>query len=227
MQIPLPGFSFSPVPENYSDMISYGVDSAPYTVTFRREETGIRVEAYKSGELGVFASVDTSPGEIKRFLYRDAAKIFKLLLQIRTEQIPRVKSGTLSVRGITVPYTIDYNYRRKTNSVCYYRSGRLEIQARADATPDDVQKTAEEHAEWIYTQVLLYDPKLRRSDAEDWVQIGTERIPYHIQFSARARRMTIKVNPMKPLLVVAPLDADSTVVRSFVEKNTGWIAEKL
>jgi len=227
MQIPLPGFSFPPVPDGFTDMISYGADSAPYTVTFRREEPGIRVEAYKSRELGVFAPVDTSPDEVRRFLHRDAAKIFKLLLQIRTEQIPRVASGTLSVRGITVPYTVDYNHRRKTNSVCYYRSGRLEVQAKAHATPDDVQKTAEEHAEWIYTQVLLYDPKFRRSDTEESVLIGTERIPYHIQYSARAKRMTIKVNPMKPVIVVAPLDADSPVVRGFVESNTGWIAEKL
>ncbi|MFH0968528.1 MAG: SprT family zinc-dependent metalloprotease [Methanobacteriota archaeon] len=227
MQIPLPGFSFPPDPDGYSDIISYGDDTAPYTVIYRQEETGIRVEVSKSGELMVFASTNTSPDEIRRFLYRDATKIFKLLLQIRIEQISRVTSGILLVRGISVPYSVDYNHRRKTNSVCYYRSGRLVVQARADATPDDVQKTAEEHAEWIYSQILQFDPKFQRSDTEGSVQIGTERIPYHIQYSPRARHMTIKVNPMKPVIVVAPLDADSTVVRNFVETNTTWIAEKL
>jgi predicted metal-dependent hydrolase len=227
MQIPLPGFSFGPVPDGFTEKISYGSDSALYIVIFRREESGVRVEVSPSGELVVFSSADISPDEVRRIMRRDAAKIFKLLLQIRIAQIPKIESGTFTVRGITVPYTVDYNHRRKTNSVCYYRKGLLEVQARSDATPDDVQKVIQEHAEWIYAQVFLYDPKLRRTDTEDSLLIGTDRIPYLIHYSARARRITIKVNPMKPLIIVAPLDADHTLVRGFVENNVGWIAEKL
>lgn len=148
------------------------------------------------------------------------------LMENKIKEIKIPVSGELTVNGITIPYTVAYNAKRKNNTVCYYREGRLEIQVKPSTTSEEIARLIIEHEEWIFRQILTYDSRYRKQDEADLIFIGNEKIPVRITYSTRAKRMTIKVHPLKPVTVVAPYNTESERVREFLHSNRTWIAKQ-
>ena len=227
MQTALPGFSLPPLPEEFSGTITYRGKSHLYLVTWTYERKKPVFELLPDGNATVTAPSDMSVSEVQRYVENEYKKIFPGLAADRTEKAPLITSGVFHIRGISIPYTVDYHYRRRTSTVCYFPEGRLVVQARADATPDELTETLEKHKEWIYLQVIRGDPQYRRGEEGGSLLLGEEQVPYRITYSSRAKRMTLKVSLMNPVTVVVPFETDSESIRRFVEANRGWIADKL
>lgn len=227
MQIPLPGFSLPPLPEDFSDRILSHGTSYPYSVSFDRDTTRLTHHISKEGDLRIVAPASMAASEIRNLIQLNSDLIIRDILKVRAAFRSPGSSGTLDIHGITIPYLVDYSTKRRTNSVCYYRDGRLVVKVRADATSGEVLDTVQAHKKWIYQQILQHDPHHRRAEIKGFIQIGGEQIPYLIAYSARAKRITLKVNPMMPVMVVAPLDIESGEVHAFIESEKAWIAKKL
>ncbi|MDD1729185.1 MAG: M48 family metallopeptidase [Methanospirillum sp.] len=64
-------------------------------------------------------------------------------------------------------------------------------------------------------------------ETEKFFSLGSVSVPYRVRISNRAKYMSLKVNPLMPVIVVIPSDLQNPDILSFLEKHQDWIAEKL
>ena len=226
-QTALPGFSLPPLPEDFSGKIASQNISYPYLVQFDREIFNIRYSHRDDGTLLITAPESFSSQKILRILDRDAEKIIKSGIKERAERQISSNERTIEIHGITLSYSVEFNIRRKQNAICITSEGDLVVQARCDATLEDIRNLIHDQEDRIYCQILSCHPKYKRQNEETSILIGTRQIPVRIIFNQRAKQITIKVHPSHPVQVVAPVNADQGEIHRFIHSNIRWIAEKL
>jgi predicted metal-dependent hydrolase len=224
MQTPLPGFSLPSLPAPYPGILTIKGREYPYDVTYTQEKSDFTLHITEKGLLKVTAPASWSKITIHQQLEKEAPRIIRICNPPGMQSdIP--ESSVVILQGCEIPYTISRSSRRKHCVVSISAEGTLEVKARPDTSMETITALLAEHETWIYRNVLDRDPRFKREPEELSLVVGNEKILFKITYSPRVSQITLKVSPLHPVNVTAPVDASQESVHQFIQNNMRWIEE--
>ena len=226
MQLPLPGFSIPPLPESFSGMFLTEQRSFPYVISFDRTITALSHTCSDDGLIRITAPASLSPSEVRRIVQREQENYIRSVLDKKAKDNSLSLSGMVNIRDLSIPYTVECSRKRKVISLLL-QNGNLIVKTGIAVNSGEVLDVIYAEERWIYQQILEYRLNKQVSDQEHFLQIGSEHIPYLIEYRTRIKRLTLKVSPLMPVTVVAPLRYTQKEIHTFITSHIIWIAEKL
>lgn len=224
MQKPLPGFSLPSLPAPYPGILTLQNREYRYEVTYTREDCDFSVQVTEHGGLKVTAPASWSKITVHMQLEKDVPRL------LRTSITPGIpiddpESSVVRIQGLEIPYTISRSSRRKHCAVSISPEGKLGVNAKPDTSMQTINALLTEHENWIYRNILDRDPRFRREPEELSLQVGNEKTLFKISYSPRVSQITLKVSPLHPVEVIAPVDASQESVYQFIQSKLNWIED--
>jgi hypothetical protein len=211
----------------FTSFIDHHGEMIPYRVICSRRKTRISITAHEDGTITVRAPLGLSREEICRKVEVDRDWIIRQVGGVARNKEPRLASGTLTVHGVQIPYTVDYSTRRTKNTVVFYHDGRLEAQMRSDATSDDVLDTIAQNRDWVYRQVLQASPSKGPKEWVGMVEHLGYPIPFRVTYSLRATQLSVKISEDRQVLVVAPVGMEEPEITQIVQDQAARVHQYL
>ncbi len=226
-QTALPGFSLPDLPDEFSGVISDNDRVFPYQVQYDRDAGEISYVLTDEKRVLITAPQNFSKDSILEFISRNSGKIIKTVIKEKTSREASARIKTVEIRGIRIPCQIQLSTQRKHSLFSLSPDGTLVIHARHDITTEEIGFLIEDNEEILYHLILSAHPLYKRKSEQISLHIGSTEVKVNISYRRRVKQIIIKVHPLLPVQVTAPIDAKFDDVQKFIYKNIPWISDKL
>ncbi|PWR74049.1 M48 family metallopeptidase [Methanospirillum lacunae] len=226
MQIPLPGFSHPPLPDNFSDSFQVDGVSYHYSVKYDREISRFSTEVSEAGEFIFIAHSSLSADEIHRIVTRDGKKLFRIPA-IKPDQNTATDCKNLRIGDEEVPYRIKINPRAKGMTLKINHVLQITVIVPPGYSHSDLSSFLESSKTWIAEKIGRTDLINRNADSNDSITVEGRTILYNIRRSDRAKRIVLKILADASVEVVAPPNTNSNLIHKFVTEKADWILKKI
>lgn len=225
MQVPLPGFSHPPLPDNFSDSFQVEGVSYHYTVKYDRETSGFSADVSESGELIFIVHPSLSESDIRRIVNRDGRK-FSRILAIKPDKKNVIDNNNLLIGDEEIPYRININPRAKGMTLKINPLLQITVVVPPGYSHSDLSSFLDLSKNWIAEKIGRTDLIKRNTDSTNLITVEGRSIPYNIRRSDRAKRIVLKILADASVEVVAPPNTDSNLIHKFVTDKADWILKK-
>jgi len=201
-----------------------------YTIEPSSRCSTISLHVHPSGEIHVKVPMDYDPLEVRQYVIESAGWIERTQRIFFAQKNPPVQYS-VTIDDRVIPYTVTFKGTRKNTSIFMRCDGCIEVRAPWDATVGSVIDVVEKHKDWI-RQNLMGNGKTgsqtpSKAGYEDSLVHDGMTIGYSVQFSSRARRITIKIKPDRSVEVVAPVRASREEIHRVVANKADWICAQV
>ncbi|NLV27077.1 MAG: M48 family metallopeptidase [Methanomicrobiales archaeon] len=209
----------------------------PYTTVINRRRKEPTICSDK-GTFRVEIPGPISPEKLKKFLLTEQDWIYKQYFLSLPECPLELEHQRICIHGIEVPYIIRRNPRIKRTTLKIHGDGTVEVSAPFDAETERVAGFVNKQGSWIAHRIGLEitneisQLEKIHSHSKNSVEIDSGQvnykdstIPYRITYNRRAKRLIIKINRQREVLVVCPIHAKKSDITTFVNQKTEWIYE--
>lgn len=207
----------------------------PYTTKFNRRRKGPYIFMLPDGRVEVEIPHPVSHQEISALLLNEKEWLYREYYRSRPECPPEVETQTIHIQGREIPYLIRRNPRAKKVTLKILGTGAVEVSAPINAASDSIMAFVEKNTAWIAPRIDLIpeekiipptDAKtntLGEVDENGEIMYEGHTIPYKIQRSIRAKRVTIKINRHGEVIIVAPKKTQISEIQYLAQQKADWI----
>ena len=201
-----------------------------YTIEPSSRCSNMSLYVRQSGEVHVKVPTNYDPAEVRQFVIGNAGWIERTQRILFAGQNPSA-NFSVTIDDRVIPYTVIYRGTRKKISLYLRYDGHLEVRAPWDATVQSVTEMVERNKDWI-RQHLMGNGKTgsqtpSKAGYEDSLVHDGMTIGYSVQFSSRARRITIKIKPDRSVEVVAPVRVSREEIHRVIMGRADWICAQV
>lgn len=226
MQIPLPGFSHPPLPDNFSDSFQVDGVSYNYSVKYDREVSCFSFDTSESGELIIIAHPSHCADDIHRIVKRDRKKLFRIP-SIKSDQNTATVCKYLRIGDEEVPYRIKINPRAKGMTLKINPLLQIIVVVPPGYSHSDLSSFLDSNKNWIAEKIGRTDLIKKDANPIDTITVEGRTILYNIRRSNRAKRIVLKILADASVEVVVPPYTDSNLIHKFVTDKADWILKKI
>lgn len=227
MQTTLPGFSASPLPEDFHGQISWSGGEIPYRIRWTHEDEKVRYEISDCGLLQIYAPFSYDCDSVIQKISKEYAIIDRRIRDEEDRKRSLSSESVFIIHDIPIRYIVTYSHKRRHNSLLYHHNGTLEVKARSDATGEDIAALLNSNSEWIFGMTLRYDPRCRRPDDERIIHTPVGQIRISVCYKVRVKKLTLKVHSGNEVILVAPYDCLSGDIDRFIQEKQSWLLKTL
>jgi len=203
-----------------------------YTIEPSSRCSTISLHVHPSGEIHVKVPMDYDPAEVRQYVIGGAGWIERTQRIFFAQKNPPAQYS-VTIDDRVIPYTVTFKGTRKNTSIFMRYDGCIEVRAPWDATVESVIDVVEKHKDWIRQNLMgngktkTKGPTHSKAGYEDSLVHDGMTIGYLVQFSPRARRITIKIKSDRSVEVVAPVRASREEIRRVIANKADWIYKQV
>lgn len=204
----------------------------PYFVIVKGKRQVPLYTMYKDGRLELTVSAPVSQEEAMRLLKQEENWIVREYYMTRSDRLPQEEDKSVIVFGREVPYRLRRSPRAKRMSIMIHYSGMVEVVVPYDTHGDIVEAFVADQAERIAPKIGITPQVLehgkRREAATDApgtgiIEYNGHQIPYSIRRSTKAKRIIIKVDRERNVVMVSPPHSSLSAIHAVAVQHAGWV----
>ena len=196
-----------------------------YTIEPSSRCSNMSLYVRQSGEVHVKVPTNYDPAEVRQFVIGNAGWIERTQRILFARHNPAAQYSVM-IDDQSVQYTITYQGTRKNISIVCHHDGCIEIRAPWHMTAESVMAVVEQKKDRIRELRggggNAREPTTKSGYEHSFGHDG-KVIPYTVQFSHRARRITIQVKPDRSVEVIAPVRVSREEIHRLIVNKSAWI----
>ncbi|HPP77490.1 YgjP-like metallopeptidase domain-containing protein, partial [Methanospirillum sp.] len=206
----------------------------PYSVVFNRRRKTLSLSIYPDGRIQVENPGTATQEDIIRFLNSEKEWIYREYFRTLPECPPTYEDQSIQIADTRIPYRISRSTRCTRITLKIHRNGKVEVSAPYDMPTDTIIAFVESRRSWIAPRVGISHPLPGHQEKQGGnghtpegetgqvTHLG-EHIPYTIERSNRAKRITIKINRDRHVRVVCPPSVTVSDISAFMTPHAEWV----